>query len=176
MAIITSNALANNTTDSSGAAYRCDTQGSSAHYLQFVPKNDNHSMFVCNRLTNRANYVGCRISGGVGQIFKRVASTFTQLGTNSAAIAVNDVVRLESSAADGHTLFSNTVSFIGPITDAFNNTEVRQGANARTSGAAAWLDNFEAGSLAAASYFAFYKTHAISDGVFRGLHPIEHGT
>lgn len=150
MAQVTGGILRNNTADGSGAAYRCDDQGSSAQYVQYIAISSlEMNAFVCNRLTDRSNFLGVR-KNSIGVFYKRVAGAFTQIGTSSAP-ATNSVVRLESDASNAHTVYDDGVAIIGPTTDSFNSTETRQGVLARTSGAADWADDFEAGVLSAGS-------------------------
>jgi hypothetical protein len=165
-AAINSNQLRSTGTDTLGAAYRCDTQGQAAHYTQWVVVSLGAGgltgAFVCNRITDRSNYIGARVltPGGTAlyQIFKRNAGTFSQLGSNSATTAVaGDVAKLESSAADAHTLYQNGSAVVGPVTDAFNNTQVRQGINVRSK-IENVIDTFEAGALV---------TNAIGAGLVR---------
>ena len=147
--VLTANILNCNTTDVSGALYVCDDQGSANHYLQYNAKSTIAQAFVANRATDRDNFIGTRLLNTKVEIYKRVTSTFTQLGSTGTTVgAVDDVIRLESDSADAHEAFLNAASEVGPATDAFNSSETRQGVVARkVSGD--WLDNFEAGTLAA---------------------------
>lgn len=128
--------------------YTCDDQGSVNQYVQFeyrVSSND----FVCNRATNNQNFIGIRGSASKVQIFKRVANTFTQIGTDGGTTLVaGDIIRLESSG-DVHTAYVNGNVESGPGgTDAAHNTVTTQGVCIR-SVSGNWVDNFEAGTLAA---------------------------
>lgn len=147
--------LANTTTDATGALYQCTDQASANQYVQYVVKHANINAFICNRATDRSNYVGVRANGATSktQVFKRVAGAFTQLGSDGATtVSVGNTIKLESSGND-HTAYLNGVSQVGPSTDAFNNTETRQGVNPRSSGSSDWLDDFEAGTLGGGAVF-----------------------
>lgn len=145
------NTLVCNTVDGNGALYQCDDQADVEQYVQFNVVLANASAFVCNRATDRLNYIGCRSNGATAklQLFRRVTGTLTQLGSNGATTVVaTDLVRLESSG-NNHTVYLNGVSQLGPSTESAHNTVTRQGVNARTNNASSWIDNFEAGTLGA---------------------------
>jgi hypothetical protein len=141
--------LVKNASDSNGALYQCDDQGSADQYVQFAVVATNQASFVCNRASSNLAYIGVRVNGAPSkvQIFKRVAGVYTQLGSNGATTAVaGNTVRLESSG-DAHEAFLNSVSQVGPTNDTHNNTITRQGVNGRSADSGSWIDTFEAGIL-----------------------------
>ena len=150
LTVISAGWAVNNTSDSDGALYRCDAQGTSAHYTQFKTLDAaSAQMFVANRATDRLNFVGVRTRAGTCELFKRVAGAFTALGASGAStVAANDIVRFESSAANTHTVRVNGTQ-VHQVTDAFNSAETRQGLVARAMGRLSWLDDYEAGPLSA---------------------------
>ena len=81
----------------------------------------------CVRVTDQDNFIGVRHNGGDLQLFKRVANTFTPLGTDyTVAIVDTDRVRLDATG-DELNVYLNDALVIGPVTDAFNNTETQIG-------------------------------------------------
>lgn len=151
LTVISAGWAVNNTSDSDGALYQCTSQGSSAHYCQYVAKEvASGTMFVANRATDRSNYVGVRCRTGVVEIFKRVSGSFTSLGATSASVAEGNTVRFESSSGNVHTIKINGTQ-AHQITDSFNSSEVRQGLVARGAGRLSWLDDYEAGALGGAA-------------------------
>ena len=140
------------TATGTAALYQCDDQGNVAHYVQFdsAIETGRAAFPGSNRATDGSNFIGIRHDIGPDDMncFKRNAGSFTQLGSNSVSnIAFGDTLRLESDGDDAHEAFLNSSSAIGPVTDAFNNAETRQGIVAR-SGIGDVADNFEAGLLA----------------------------
>jgi hypothetical protein len=131
----------------SNTLYICDDQGNADQYVQYKHQN-NMNDFVCNRATDANNFIGIRVSAGKVQIFKRVTSTFTQLGsTGATTVSANDIIRLESSG-NVHTakINGNTEAGVGG-TDAAHNSVTRQGICGRTASILNIADDFEAGSL-----------------------------
>lgn len=125
------------------SAWRCTDQGSADHYTQCLLLGANG--FICIRMTDISNFIGFRHNGTAFQVYKRVAGTFTQLGSDyTASLSGSNVVRLSAS---GSTL-TFTVDGVGrcgsPFTESFNSTETRQGVISRGSGATSWIDDFEA--------------------------------
>lgn len=149
LTVISAGWAVNNTNDDAGALYRCDDQGSSAHYTQFKTLDENAVMFVANRATNRSNFFGVRTRAGTCEVFKRTAGAFTSLGASGAStVKADDVVRFEVSAGNVHTTKVNGIQ-VHQVTDSFNSTETRQGLVARSRGRSSWLDDYEAGPLSA---------------------------
>jgi hypothetical protein len=153
--VSTSGVLRNNTTNG-GCLIRCDDQGSANQYVQAVVKTTSIGAFVCNRGTDGNNFIGWRPFGTAYQFFKRSAGTFTSLATSAGAPSVNETGRLESSG-NSHELYVNGVSAAGPVTDATHASVTRQGVCPRSTGAADWLDDFEAGTLGAAPAARVYR-------------------
>lgn len=142
--------LANNrlsAAPSGESAFLCTSQASADHYTQAAVYADCGS-FICVRLTDANNFIGFRYSGGSWQVYKRSGGSFTQLGTDyTATLTGGDVGRLE---AVGNTItftVNGTLRCLGAgVTESLNNTEVRQGLVARSSGGYPWIDDFEAGT------------------------------
>jgi hypothetical protein len=135
--------------------YVCDDQGSVNQYVQYKHQT-NMNDFVCNRATDANNFIGIRVSAGKVQIFKRVTSTFTQLGsTGATTVNAGDTVRLESSG-DVHTakINGNLEASVGG-TDSAHNSVTRQGVCGRTASSLNIVDDFEAGILSGASRIMF---------------------
>lgn len=133
---------------STESAFRCTDQASASHYTEALMLGDCPG-FVCVRLTDPNNWIGFRYSGGVFQVYKRVAGSFTQLGSDySVSLAGGKTGRL---AANGDTItftVDGVARCLGAgVTETFNNTETRQGIVARNSGTDPWLDDFEAAAL-----------------------------
>jgi hypothetical protein len=135
-------------------SYVSDDQGSADHYVQFVWKaTGTIAGFVCNRLVDVNNYFGVRVtstSGGRLELQKN-ATGFTLLGSYViGSIPTNSTIRYEVEG-DSHNVYLDGVLRIGPVTDATNNTETSQGVTGRTESGIniAWLDDFEAGPMAA---------------------------
>lgn len=131
------------------AVYLCDDQGDANQYVEFENRNTPDIFyFIANRITNGSNYIGVRNIATNGlDLQKRVAGSFTQLGSDSI-ISAGDIVRME---CDGNNIevFVNGVSAIGPVTETFNNTETRQGVFGDGNTNANLLDDYEAGILTA---------------------------
>lgn len=129
-------------------AYRCTSQASADHYSQAVWKDasSNVSPFLCVRVTDSNNWIGVRANGGDWQLYKRDTGSFSNIGSYTAASADGDVVKVR---ATGNSI---VVSINGTdritVTEAFNNTELRQGVVAHAgSSMAPWIDDFEAGAV-----------------------------
>ena len=134
-------------------AFQCTDQATADHYTQVVNRETgNHISFqACTRLTDSSNFFGVKYatSGTKWEIFKRDTGSLTSLGSyNAGSIAGGEVVYLKSDASDVHTFILDGTTRITTSADAFNSTETRQGVVVRTS-SGAWLDDFEAGPLAA---------------------------
>ena len=125
----------------------CPDQGSANHYTQVVLLGVQG--FVCVRLANLNSYIGFRHSGTAFQVYKNVAGTFVQLGSDYvAALSGSNVCRL-TAAGNTITFEVDGVPRCGsPFTDAFNSSQTRQGVISRGSGAFPWLDDFEADAVA----------------------------
>lgn len=163
----TSDRLINNTSSSTGALYQCDDQGNVDQYVQYICENNSISAFICNRATNRSNFIGVRTLTADTQIYKNDGGSFTQLGTTVNTAAAGETIRMESSG-DAHEAFEGGVSVLGPLNDAFNNTETRQGVCARISGTAGWADDFEAGTLGGGTTDAAFDFDAAAAVTWNG--------
>jgi len=115
---------------------------------------------VCVRLTDLSNFIGVRNSTGIGaELYKRVAGTFTQLGTTyNYTHAANDIWRLEVTG-DVITFYLNGVARI-TATDAFNNTETKTGMIGRFNTSTNWLDAWEATSAVGSVFITSFDTSA----------------
>lgn len=143
-----SSRLINATTNATGALYQCDDQGGADHYVQYVCENGNISAYVCNRASDANNFIGVRVFNSRVQLWRRSGGTLTQLGSDGVgSVGSGAVIRLES-VGETHTVFVNGEQKL-QSDDSTNSTISRQGVVARTSGSVGWLDNFEAGSIAA---------------------------
>jgi len=150
-ASIVSNALNGNSTVSNGALYLCPDQGSTDQFTQVVLNSSSESFCVNVRSTDNINWISARHAAGSGvwELFKRVSGSFTSLGTFSATFVSGDVIKLTANDSDELEVFINATSRIGPVTETFNNTVTRQGLLPRGGTVSNWLDDFEAGVLAA---------------------------
>lgn len=150
----TSGLLNSTTTDSLGAGFQCDDQSSANHYTQakFNALGAGASGFICNRISNRSNYIGARLWAATPNrvdLFSRSAGTFAQLGTNASEGSAGDTIRVESNGSNAHSVYRNGALVSGPSgTSSVNSTVTRQGLNARAAATTNWLDDFEAGLLA----------------------------
>lgn len=138
----------------------CPDQGSADHYTQVVSaSNSSWGGFVCCRVNvaNATQYYGVRYTGSAWELYK-YNSGFTLLGSwtgsNSGA-----TMYLEASG-DQITVKINGTTRIGPVTDS-TLTGTRQGLRARST-LNPWIDNFEAGVLAAAAASLVYYQPAIA--------------
>jgi len=129
--------------------YQCPSQGSANHYSQCVLRNTSwDSSFLCVRATDQANFIGVRYNAGTTyQVYKRNAGTFTLLGSYVVAASVGDVLKIEVNSSNEIRFYLNTTLRVGPVTDSFNSTEVRQGVLARAEILNPWLDSFEAAAI-----------------------------
>jgi hypothetical protein len=135
------------TNPSFNVAIRCTDQASANHLTRAAVLGTSTS-FVCVRLTDRDNFIGFRHDGTSWQVFKRVAGTFTQLGSDyTVALTSGDIGELTANG-DTITFTVNSVArCLGAgVTESFNNTETRQGVVAR-SAATPWIDDFYAEAL-----------------------------
>jgi hypothetical protein len=150
---VSSAGILNGNVTTTNRLYQCDDQSSADHYVQFVWKaTAGIASFVANRATNQNNYFGVRVastSGGQLQLIRN-QSGLTTIGTYTIGSIPTDLTIRYEVEGDDHSVYLDGVLRIGPITDTFNNTETRQGIVGRNDGSAlAWLDNFEAGPMAA---------------------------
>ena len=146
---VASNVLKANNVASAGTATAGPDLGSRNHYVQAV---NNHTSgagasFLCARLMDYNNWVGVRYNPTSTQweMYQRVGSTLTSLGTAADAAGGGKTMRLEVSGLNA-TLKVNGASV---ITSAFSPKIVssRAGVNCRSVVVANWLDNFECGAL-----------------------------
>lgn len=120
---IQSNAAAGASTALDRACERTETGFSADHYAQITlaAVASNASVGVAVRCQGSAsgNYYGFYGDTGASYLFENTGATFTQLGSNGAAVAVSDVLKLTAS---GTTLTpaknGSTLSPPGAQTDA----------------------------------------------------------
>lgn len=135
------------TNPSFNVAIRCTDQASANHLTRAAVLGASTG-FICVRLTDRDNFIGFRHDGTSWQVYKRVAGTFTQLGTDyTVSLTSGDIGELTANG-DTLTFTVNSVQrCLGTgVTETFNNTETRQGVVARSS-ATPWIDDFFADAL-----------------------------
>ena len=148
-AVISGNQLAVNTTQSAGLIV-CPDQGSADHYVEYTLQEAFTYSYVAIRATDGDNFIGVRGWDNAYDIDKYVAGVPTyELGTWASAPQVGDVVRLQAEGDTIKVLVNGTERI--SITEAFNNTETRQGVVPITSSPNPWIDSFSADALAAAT-------------------------
>lgn len=129
--------------------YTCDDQGNADQYTQGIVQSTTVSGFIIIRLSDANNWWGVRARSN-GQLYKVVAGSFGLQGTG-AGISVSDGLRIEGSG-NSIEVFKDTgsgyASFIGPVTDSFNNTATLQGLGGSSFVTGSLTDDFEAGALA----------------------------
>jgi len=154
---IVSNVVKCDTTASTAGAYQCPDQGAGAKYTQSIVGTDNtaEAFLAALRVTDGSNFIGLRNAGAAWQAYKRVTGTFTLLGSYAVVASASDVAYIEEDGSDNFDCKINTVSRI-TFTDTFNNTETRQGYLPRNTIRNFWLNNFEAGLLAAGNPWYYY--------------------
>lgn len=144
-AVISSNQLAVSTSQASGLIV-CPDQGSADHYIEWTLQGSFTYSYVACRATDGDNWIGVRGWDNKIQLAKNVAGTLTVL-SEPLGVTNGDTIRFECS---GNTLtVDRNGSEVINVTDAFNNTETRQGIVPIDGNQDPWIDNFEAGSGAA---------------------------
>lgn len=123
--------------------YLCPDLGSADHFTQIERRTSAISGYFdcCVRITDTDNFIGVRKGDPEWELFKRVAGTFTQLGTSAQGSAIGDVVRLEANG-DQLNVFRNENLIIGPITETDHQAVTRQGFIVRNTLANPAIDNF----------------------------------
>lgn len=146
-AVISSNQLATNTTQTNGLIVSPD-EGSADHSVEWTLQNVYTHSYVAVRATDGDNFIGARGWDNKWHIDKCVAGTWTYAhGEWLSAPVSGDVARLEC-VGDTIKLFVNDVERIS-VTDAFNNTETRQGIVPINSSVDPWIDSYSTSSTAA---------------------------
>ena len=134
----------------SEAAYQCPDQSSANHYTQAALETEGDAFPIATRVTDKDNYIAARVrSTNVMELYKKASGSFSLLGSYGSGISAGDTLYLESDSSDNHTVKHNGTTRIGPVSDAFNNTETRQGLIPRAASYDPWIDDFEAGALGA---------------------------
>lgn len=134
-----------------GTSYVVPELGSANHYVQAAWLNTASAPgpFICARLTDANNFVGARRNntGGAWELYKRVAGTFTLLGSFTTAIVAGDILRLEC-LGDGARVLVNGVERIAQQSLAGSHAGVtRAGLMARLVAQNPWIDDFRSGKL-----------------------------
>lgn len=154
---VVSNAVDRQTATATEEAYQCPDQGAVDQYVQVVQRatgtgvgGTGAAFPLCLRLTDKDNFVGARhfiTSGPTPQwdLYKRVAGSFTLLGSYGAVAASGDVARL-TMVGDVFTLYINGIARIVSGTETFNSGETRAGIVGRGAVISPWFDDFSHGS------------------------------
>ena len=143
-AIISSNQLGVDTAQPSGLIV-CPDQGLADHYAEYDLQNVfTHSYVVC-RATDGDNFIGLRGWDNKWDLDKYVAGVKTNIGQWATTPVAGDTARIEC-VGNTITVDVNGVERIN-ITEAFNNTETRQGVVPILSSPDPWIDTFEVGAL-----------------------------
>lgn len=149
-ASISNNQLAANDTSAGGTSYHAPDTGSADHYVQaaWIQTTGAVGPFICCRLTDANNFVGTRWNGTINQrweIYKRVAGSFTLLGSFDDTITSGDVVRLECSGDTARVLL-NDAEIIAPASLSGSHAGVTtSGLVARVVAHDPLIDDFETG-------------------------------
>jgi len=108
-----------------------------------------------------ATYYGYYTDSGASYLFKMVAGSWTQLGSNAAALAVNDIIRIE---ANGTTITpkknGSTTGTPGAQTDSAIASGYA-GLSGYGNQTTARVDNFEGGNLAAPVTVVFRRSRSL---------------
>lgn len=158
-AVVTTGEMQTNNVSGDGA-FACDDQGSADQYVEFGRGTDFGNSFVCCRLVDIDNFIGVRfVSGGTLQSFKRVASSFTQIGSNGSAASEGDTIRMEcdGTAIAVYLNGSGTADISGTASD--HATETTQGVVGRSTQLNGMCKDFEAGALGGGGKFQVLYRH-----------------
>lgn len=138
--------LLTDTTNSAGALYLCDDQGSADQYVQFVARSTNPSTMAANRAVSNVSWICVRVNSSKVSLLKCIPGpTYSVIGSGTTTVSVDDVIRLESEGST-HRVYINGVLEL-TVTDSHNATVTRQGIVARSTQYTGLLDSFEAGPL-----------------------------
>jgi hypothetical protein len=160
-------------------AVQCPTQGSANHATQVgigQETSNAWAFFVTVRHTDLNNFWGfyCNTGDGGLALYKRVAGTFTEIGTYDvrpeviAAFPSLVTVRIEAGSDNVFTVKVAGTARITSSADSFNASEVRQGVAAfvaNTSGDVMGFDNFLAEPIALAA--TAFQWNAFQDNAFQ---------
>lgn len=127
---------------------KCPDQSSADHYTQVSNVASSWGSFATIRMADKDNYIGMRANGTAYEVFKRVASSFTSLGSYSTTPSAGDTLYLEGSGNSITFKLNGTIRVTA--TESAGNTNTRQGFNMRNN-TPEMCDDFSAGSLAAAA-------------------------
>lgn len=96
------------------------------------------------RLADDSNYMLGTFEAVAGnmKMFKKVAGSFTQLGSSATGLTLanNDVVKGSVTSGNAHTLYLNGVAKVGPQTDAAGSANTKHGIRANGDTAARFDD------------------------------------
>lgn len=150
---VSSNHITCAQTSTADASYNCPNIGSDSMYveLDWNLTSGTPSMFFCGRHQDSNNFIGMRYNGPTNgvQIYKRVAGTFTNLGSHAGSITAGSTLRMEiDGTANTVRGLVNGTQVIAPIDITGVLTGVtKAGLISRTTFTTNWADNFGAGSL-----------------------------
>lgn len=97
---------------------------------------------LCCRLSNNSNFIFGQVISGTAYIWKRVAGTFTQIGsTYTGTIVAGDVWKLTCDASNNLKLYQNGVQRVSG-TDAAGSTNTKHGFCDFSGGSSVNWDNF----------------------------------
>lgn len=133
--------------------YQCPDQASANHYAQAASQvSGAWTGFMAIRATDSNNFIGIRPGTNVVELYKRVAGTFTLLGSATVTTAVGVVYYVEGSG-NNLTVKADGVTKLGPTAETAQNTVTRSGLVVRTT-LNPTLDSFESGALSSAAALA----------------------
>lgn len=125
------------------SAWRCTDQASADHYTQV--KLLGEGGFICIRMTDIENFIGFRSIGSAFQVYKKVAGSFSQLGSDyTASLSGSNICKLSATGSTITFEVDGVARCGSPFTDSFNAAETRQGVISRGTPSNPWLDDFEA--------------------------------
>lgn len=111
MGTIQSNTAYCNTSNSTGAYFRCPDQGTpvSKQYVQFRQTSADHYSWCVLRAADKDNFIGIRNYGGVIELYKRTSGSYTNLANISNSYSSSKVIKLEITSST-YEVFVNGVS------------------------------------------------------------------
>lgn len=137
-----------NDTSSGGSAYTCPDIGSADMYVQaaFPDNATGAASFICLRLQDRSNWIGCRYVQGNAtlEVYKCVAGTLTRVGSCTYRITDGDVFKYEQFGTKAVLKINGNVR-MGPFdVGSLFPAVTKAGLIGRSTAGFAWY-NFEAG-------------------------------
>jgi hypothetical protein len=154
-AIISSNQLANNTTDAAGSLYSVDV-GSADQYLQYTVVDTTGNAFLAMRAEHRVKLIGVRVSGSNFQVWE--IPGFSNAYNVDHGFVSGDVAKVILTGT-GFTIYKNGVlQGGGSLSGSFTGTRV--GIHVRQAIQNPWIDNFEAGTIGPPYADTFNRSNA----------------